>query len=848
MTTFSQHIQKTLSEKITLCHIEPKRYVMEWTSQGAGVYTRDDSQVIINVEDDGNALTEAASASVGAGEWFYDVTDGTLYVQLSDSSDPSDSDVFITYRYFFSNIPINLPYDLSTGDTVFYDGRFKSFSPISYELDDENIGIAVESNTSVALENTDGFFDDIFDVLFWEYKAVKIYQYSSSLAATEAQKVFEGVIEDKSFSPGKISFRCKDFVYQLRQNVTAELFDSGDGSVPDAYIGTPKRRIYGKVEKARCIPTDNILDGFALTGSITASSGSAVLTGSGTSFLDEVSPNDKIVFYIGNDETYEINVESVDSDTQVTADGDLEIGLTSATGYNIPELGWRKKNRSWHIAGHKLRAPSTTISNVISLNRIVLTSTLDFFENDRIVNATTGEVATISSITGNTLILNQNLNTAPTAGQTITKEPVSRVFAGIQEYVIERDFSITNTLTDAYITFETTAEFNVARIKISSGSFTFTNASRNVSLTGIDALNILKPRDWIKPDDVTYSTWYEVLDVTESTITLRVAFAEATTTDGAQYKNISVISDETDVAVNCFGKELSDTWLKTASHAVEDLITNDAGLAVNASSFTAAKSDADYTLSYIIPKEIGGNLPKIKDVIDDINKSVFGSVFLNNSLQISYSVISPDKPNDVTLVEQDDIIGEFTVVSKNESIRKMTVNYRPFYDLVQKENTTKLYEFTNTFTTRAIGSTEDRDVTIYLYEDSDAQTIAQRYAYFSSLSRTLVTFKTDLRLTTKSLNDALKINFRRLYKRFGNQDRFKIGLISKISKSNNTTTIELNDLGNLYNQTANWSDNSASVFSSAPDSEKILNGYWCDNTREVPDTTSENEKGQNRYA
>ena len=821
---------------------------MEWTSQGAGVYTRDDSQVIINVEDDGTALTEAASSSVSAGEWFYDVDDGTLYVHLSGSSDPADSDVYITYRYFFSNIPINLPYDLSTGAEVFYDGRFNGFSPISFDLDDENVGIAIESNTSVTIENTDGFFDDIFDVLFWEYKTIRIYQFSSNLAATEAQKVFEGVIEDKAFSQSKVTFKCKDFVYQLRQDVVLENFDSSDGDVPDTYLDKPKRRIYGQVEKARCVPIDAIKNGYELTGTITATTGGTTLTGSGTSFLDEVSPNDKITFFIGGqDVTEELNVKSVDSDTQITVDDTIKVGISSATGYNVPEIPWRKKNRNWHIAGHKLRAPSTTITAVVSANRITLASVADFFVNDRIL-VDGSEVATISNISGNTLTLNQNLNTIPSISDTVTKEPVSRVFVGVQEYVIERDFTVSNTSTDAILQFKNTAEFNVASLKVSTGSFTFTNASRTVTVSGIDALNIFKPRDWIKPDDITYSTYYEILAVAESSITLRVAFADGTTTDGALYKNVNIIGDESVAVVNCVGKELSSTWLKTGAHAVEDLITNDAGLTVNASSFTKAKGDAPYILSYIIPKEIGDEAPSIRETIDDINKTVFGSLFLNSDLEISYSVVSPQKPANFTLVEQDDIIGDFRVSCKNEVIRKFKASYRPFYDTVLGENTFKSYEYQNTFVTRAIGATEDRDITIFLYNDADAEIITQRYAYISSLSRSLVTFKTDLRLTNLSLNSVLKINFRRLYKRFGNRDRIKLGLISKITKSNNTVQVELNDLGNLYNRVANWSANTASAFSGASDEEKALNGYWVDNTREVPDTSSEAEKDQNRFA
>jgi hypothetical protein len=804
--------------------------------------------VIINVEVEGVALSEAATSTLSAGEFHYDVDDGTLYVRLSDDSDPANSQVFVTYRYFFASSPISLPYDLNTGAEVFYDGRLNSTSPISYALDDENIGIALETNTTVQLNNTDGFFDSIYETLFWEYKDVKIYQYSGDLSAvTEAQKIFDGTIEDKSYNYSSISFKCKDFVYKLRQELTVENFDSSDGDVADTFLDTPKRRIYGKVDNARCVPIDNVLDGYTLTGTATATTGGTTVTGTGSSYLDEVSPNDKLVVTLVTGDIVELNVVSVDSDTQITVDSDIDIGFSALAIKNVPEIPYRKKNRNWHIAGHKLRAPSTTITAVIQANRITVADVSDFEEDDRIlVNGT--EVATISQISSNTLILNQNLGTLPSIGQTVLKEPVSRAFIGTREIIIERDFTVSNTSTDAILQIKNTAEFNLARVKTdTTGSFTFTNASRTVSVSGIDALNILKPRDWIKPDDITYSTYYEILAVAESSITLRVAFAEATTTDGANYKNVEIINDETPVTVNCVGKELSSTWLKTAAHVVEDLITNDAGLTINQASFDAAKTANDYAMSYIVPKNIGEINVKITDVINDINSSVFGSVFLNNSLEIAYNILAPDKPSDFTLVNSDDIVGTVRIDSKNDSIRTVNARYRPFYDRFQNENTSLFYSFTNTFNTRSIGSTEDREIFIYVYDTDVAQTLAQRYAYYNSLSRSIVSFKTKLQLTTRTLNDKIKLNLRRLYTRFGGQDAQKIGSITKITKTANDTSVELNDFSNLFNRSANWSENTANAYSSADNDEKILNGYWCDSTKEVPNVASESEIGQNRW-
>jgi len=96
-----------------------------------------------------------------------------------------------------------------------------------------------------------------------------------------------------------------------------------------------------------------------------------------------------------------------------------------------------------------------------------------------------------------------------------------------------------------------------------------------------------------------------------------------------------------------------------------------------------------------------------------------------------------------------------------------------------------------------------------------------------------------------NLNDKLWLQFDRLYKRFGNRDRKKIGLINKITKNGERVSVEINDLGNIFTRSANIADDSSSDFSAASDDEKIVSGYVVDDDLEIPDAASDRELGQN---
>jgi len=841
--SYDDFSSKTTSEKIVICHVEPAERLLIWTLDSGAIYSRVTDYFVIDVKVGTTSLTEAASASLSASEWYYDIETSTVYVRMSDDSNPSGNNVVGYYRQFFANAPIILPYDLATGADVSYLPYVKNNSSITKRLDEEQTGIALEAQTKIKLENTNGFFDNTYDTLFYENKSIALYSWSPIIPISEKRTLFLGEVQDKSFSSKEITFNCKDFIFNLREKVSLPLYSLGDGTIPESTIGTPKRRIYGQADGVRCVGLDNVLDGYALTGTLTNAGNDTHVEGVGTFFLQELSPGDTLTIVLPK-ETLSLSIESIESNTELTLTEEVITSFALRSATVKPVTPWSGMNRRWSIAGHKLRQPTTTVASATQPNRIILTDGSDIFDNDII--SVDGTNVTVKRIEGNNLTLNQNLASTPSGGEVVIKNPVSRAFINTDEGFIDLDWTVTNT-TEAIISFNGNAEFNIAPKRVLQGSNTFTNGSRTVTASGVNFTDYLKTRDFISSDDITHTTFYEILAVEETQLTLRDAYTGGTTTTGSFMKNPIVMKDDALVTVNCIGYENgSSAWVKTASDSVLHLLENDSVITnINSQSFIDADSDAPYIMSMLIPKRVGDDAPTIKEVIADINESVFGSLVTNTDFEATYSILTADKPEDLVVINQHDIIGEPKVKSKNEIVRKVNLKYRPFVDRFTGKNSFQTYEYTNDFVDDYIGARQEKDIIIHLYSSQDSVIMAQRIALYNSLSQSIVSVDAKLNLSSKSLNDKISINLDRIYKRFGGRDRKKIGIINKVTTDGTNSSVEFNDLSNVFNRVGSVAPDAALDFTSALDTEKILNAYVCDDSLEVPDTSSDAELGSN---
>lgn len=829
---YNEFANLTRSVKSILAHAFAKQQAKIFTLYSDSVYSRVTSYFVSSVEANGVELTQASSVVLNAGEFYFDIQASTLYIRMIDSSNPFLNDVFIKYKIFLADKPYNLPHDLSNGEDVEYLPLIKSIGELKFDLDYEQTGIAVETNSSITLENTGGYFDDIFDTLIFENQRVDFFSWSPQIELSQSKKIYSGFVKDKTFSSSQVSFSLVDAIYQLRKPVQSQLFSDLDGDLSDDDIGTVKKRVYGRVQTMKTTGLDKVLDGFSLTG-VSGTIGATTITGTG--FLQALSPEDRIKLTIGESE-YEYVIDDVTNDTTATLSDEIEQTFTSYEVFVEPNIPYRFKNRRWHIAGHKLHEFTSTITEVVSSLRIRLLSVDGLMADDLLdIN---GQIRRIRRISEDLVTLTQVLSPLPLVNDTVTRSPIYEVYVRDRLLVQPRDFTITNT-TEAIIELEDLAEYNITKQVSVPITFSYTNGSRTISTTAdVDLKTIFQTRDWIRSSSISHATYYEILKVNEKNLTIRTAYAGTTASNTAKKIRPEYIEDDTLVTVSCLGLERSGEWIRTPSQIVKDLTLNDAELTgINNTLFNEAKEDCPYIASYVIDKE-----KKVRDAISDINNSCFGSLYQDQDFNLAYKVLNADKDEELEPLQDDDIIS-FSVKTKNSIINKVVARYRPFTDVFSGNDSFKVYEFDSEFVNNTSQIKEAKDVTLFLYDDQDAQTIAQRYALFNSLTQNVITVKSKLNLALKSVNDKMYIVLDRMFKRFGAANRRKIGIINSISKNESSATVEFNDLSGVFTRVPAIAPNTTDEYLNASDDDKAKFGFILDNDTLTPDNTSEDELG-----
>lgn len=824
------------SEKITLVTCEAVKPVKLFTLYSDTTYKKVVPHFVTNVKNFGVDLTLGYDEdSLSDGEFFFDATTKILYINFPDG--PTGQSVSIIYKLFFSNTPLILPYDLANGEPVEFLPYIRSIASIGQQLDDENTGIVLESQSSVEFVNNEGFFDSIIDSYIFENQKIVFYSWFNNLSRTEIKKIFEGVVESKDFSPDKVTLRVKDYVFKLKNKVNLGLFSESDGELLESIIGTPKRRIYGQVKQAQCIPIDCILDGYPLTGTVSITIGSDIMTGTGTQFLSDLNQDDDIIF-IYNDEELIYSVDLISSNTSLKMSKKADQSLVNQTVKIDPERPWRFKNRRWHIAGHKIRQTQAIITNIINARTFVVNDVSEFIPGD--VVRVLGQTTQVTRVSGDQIILEQNIFPIPIIGNIIARYPITKVHFGERELIPFRDFTLTNT-TEAILEIGNDAEFNIARETVTDHNLSFNNLSYQVTTSAnADLRTIITPGDFIRPTVAANENWYEVHHVGPQVVYLKTPFNQGggNSNHPARIKKMEVINDDSLITVDCYGKETDDTWMQTASDCVKDLVVNDAGFTeIDTDSFLQAKSDCTYTLSMVFPN-VGGEAPMIRDVISQINESIFGSLYGNSSQEIAYSIVNTRRPATMASIKDDDILS-WDVQTSQSIVNNVKINYLPSVDKVTGDSGFSVVTYQNSFVDDNIGIQNTIEKTCYLFNQSDAETIAQRVAFYNSLSKSVLTLKGKANFFTSSVNDRVYIDLERLYTRYGGGTRMKIGVISGIKKSAYNSEVIMNDLGNIFNRCPTIAPDTTDSFTNSTDDEKIKFGYILDPDNLIPGSNEE---------
>lgn len=826
----SAFISKQASEKLTLVHVHGRKRAVGFDVYSGNTYSKQLSRHAVNVYNGTTELTQVSDKdSVGTNQWAFDYLTNILYININD--DPADNEIIVDYRFFFSDRGVIAPYNIpSNGHHVNYEGRVKTSPGYSFKVGyDQNLTSIVGSGNLV-LENTDGGLDDIYDTYFFDERIVEVFSWNPDIPFTEARIIFRARIINKGCDDSTVIFKIKDAIFDLKRTIPQTVYSDAD-NVTDSVKGKYKRWAYGRVDGIKCQSIDQIGSGYLLTGTLSAGADTPTITGSGTSFLSECSPGDKVIV-----ETQEFNIATVDSNTQLTMRSNTRYSFTGKSATIIPEIPVITKNRQFLVTGHACAVLTKTVVKVIQFNRIQLNNTIGLFSGDfvQFESAERIEIKTIAP--NNIIVLRQNIIDRPSIGSDVIRQPIQTAFIKSTK-INSEDFTLTNTSNGLKLIIDSDAEYNLARPILAGFSATFTNGSRDITTTDdIDLREILSIRDWIKPDSLTYTQYYEILNIDQQTITIREPFAQSTITEDVIAKRPDYINDDTIISANILGKTSSgnadDTWLSDGPEIIRDILSSiniPVGY-INETSFTSASNISTHDMSLMIPSAEDGNQTTANDVIDKINNSIKTSLTLDNDLKVKIKVMLPSVETDIIELNDYDVISWSAQGTSNDIINSIVANYRhKDIDRFTQEAGSNTVTFESDFVNKYIGTTASDEVDLYLYDSDSAQILAERTVYYRSLGRTDFTIKTDLRLENIEVGDQVILNFNRLYKRFGDSEsRKKIVMVVGKSHDGFNTTLNCTDISNIYNTSAFITDNSINEYAVESENNKLKCGFITD--------------------
>ncbi len=446
-----------------------------------------------------------------AGTWFFDNETSTLYTETTGSTNPqTDEEMIVKYRFFFGNGPTAASWDLTdTGTHVQYEGRIQLNPGYKQKIGIDQGLISLIGNGTLKLINTDGDLDEIFDTIIFQNKDVTIFSWNRDLDFSERRIEFKGVVTNKRYDKEFVTFLVKDQLFALEQEIPQNPYTEDDNVNTDI-IGRYKRWLYGRVDGLLLQSIDQIGKGYTISGTASGNVSNGLLDGTGTAFLSEMSPGDTVL--VG---TQEFEIETIESDTQATLGSIPEFPFSASVITLVPEIATTVRNRDFQVADHACAKLTKTLVSVIQFNRVELNNVVGINEGDFLEFSTGERLEVKNTAPGNIVVLRQNLIVIPSVSSSVIRQPIQRLFVEGKDVKAD-SFSITITSSGTTVSVDSTIEFDLARTRGLAIDLTFTNGSRKVTYAGEkDLTEILKPRDFIRPTDILFSTFFEVLSVAD---------------------------------------------------------------------------------------------------------------------------------------------------------------------------------------------------------------------------------------------------------------------------------------------------------------------------------------------
>jgi hypothetical protein len=237
--------------------LSPRRRLTSWTLDSGSVYrTTFTTGYVSGVAVTGTDLTAGSSATLSAGQYYYDESAQILYIRKSDSTAPAGADwIVATFEIYIATHETywyRTPTDSATTQVLFR-GVINSLPSVRRSSSDMIFGFAATQSTVIGCANDPAYFQEFMHDSSFNKASAVIYHVAGDLKTTNVTKLFTGLTNDPDFDDKSISFQILEKSLSFDKQManggnTLVIAGTGttDGTGADpSFVGKTIRTIYG---------------------------------------------------------------------------------------------------------------------------------------------------------------------------------------------------------------------------------------------------------------------------------------------------------------------------------------------------------------------------------------------------------------------------------------------------------------------------------------------------------------------------------------------------------------------------------------------------------------------------
>jgi len=275
---FNEFQEKIESSKVILAELKPAVDLSVMTlSTGSNTWHMDMERIgpkdsgfyfypqFIEVREDSATLTHVtgkASVEQTAGSWYFNDSEGKMYLHTLDGATPSTHSILGVFPLLFSNQPVE-------SQPLYYNPRISDVPiTISSNADDIYFSSTTVGGGSISFENNDSIFDKWSCRYIWKNRDISIALGEKEMTATSYATIFSGRLRDRKMTDQRVTFSIQDKREYLHKNLPEKVFSIKEyPNLATGNEGKPIPVAYGYIENAPAYKIDTTAKGiYKFTG------------------------------------------------------------------------------------------------------------------------------------------------------------------------------------------------------------------------------------------------------------------------------------------------------------------------------------------------------------------------------------------------------------------------------------------------------------------------------------------------------------------------------------------------------------------------------------------------------